>query len=47
MPDDIDKLREDFTKHQIGDAHFQAETAAYIKDAAQDIRDITGRFVKA
>jgi len=46
MADDT-KLREDFTKHQIADARFQAETAAYIKDAAQDIRDITGQFTKA
>ena len=47
MSDDVAKLREDFTKHQIADAKFEASTAAYIKNAAEDIRDITGRFIKA
>ena len=46
-PDHKCEVRKEFTEHQIADARFQAETAAYIKDAAQDIRDITGRFTKA
>ena len=46
-PDHKCEVRKEFTEHQISDARFQAETAAYIKDAAQDIKDITGRFIKA
>lgn len=40
MSDDLSKLKEDFTKHQIENAHFESSTAAYIKDAAQDIKDV-------
>ncbi|KKM68065.1 hypothetical protein LCGC14_1464620 [marine sediment metagenome] len=47
MPDDISKLREDLNQHKVDDARFEASTAAYIKNAAEDIRDITGRFTKA
>lgn len=47
MPDDIAKLREDLNQHKVDDARFEASTAAYIKNAAEDIRDITGRFIKA
>ena len=44
---DLDKLREDFNEHKVDDARFEASTAAYIKNAAEDIRDITGQFTKA
>ena len=47
MADDLDKLREDFNEHKVDDARFEASTAAYIKNAAKDIRDITGTFTKA
>lgn len=47
MSEDLAKLREDFNKHQIADARFESSTAAYIKNAAEDIRDITGQFTKA
>ena len=40
MSDDLTKLREEFNKHQIENAHFESSTAAYIKDAAQDIKDV-------
>jgi hypothetical protein len=45
MPD-LDQLDKDFNDHRVDDARFRAETAAYIKDAAQDIRDIKNEFVK-
>ncbi len=47
MSEDVDKLKDEFTKHQIENAHFESSTAAYIKNAAEDIRDITGKFTKA
>ncbi len=47
MADDLDKLREDLNQHKVDDARFEASTAAYIKNAAEDIRKITGQFTKA
>ena len=40
MADEVGKLREDFTKHQINEAGFRSEVSAYIKDAAKDIGEI-------
>jgi len=40
MPEDLDKLKDEFNKHLIADAHFESSTAAYIKNAAEDIGDI-------
>lgn len=41
------EIREEFTRHQIDEATFRAETAAYIKNAAQDIKDIKESFDKS
>lgn len=46
MSDEITKLREDFTTHQIDEAGFRSEVSAYIKNAAQDINDIKNSFDK-
>ena len=41
---DLDQLNKDFNDHRVEDAKFRAETSAYIKDAAQDIKDIKVSF---
>ena len=37
---DLDQLEKEFNDHKVKDAYFRAETAAYIKGAAEDIGEI-------
>lgn len=40
MMADLDQLERDFNDHRVEDAEFRAETATYIKGAADDIGEI-------
>ena len=46
MAEELEKLKDEFNKHQIDNARFESSTAAYIKEAAQDIREIKEDFTK-